>query len=85
MLRDRWHERSLAFRPKDGSSRPTSFQEISDMANKHKSREQKAHDKVAKQAPVPGAGQRQSGFASNQQDILSSMQGRPRTGAKKRK
>jgi hypothetical protein len=55
------------------------------MANKHKSREQKAHDKVMKQAAIPGAGQRQSNFASNQQDILSSMQGKARTSVKKHK
>ena len=52
------------------------------MANKHKSREQKAHDKASKQASIPGTGQQQSKFATNQQDILSSMQGKARTGKK---
>ncbi|WP_160299875.1 hypothetical protein [Belnapia sp. F-4-1] len=52
------------------------------MANKHKSREQKAHDKASKQAAIPTSGQRQSDFSAKQQDILSSMQGKVRTGKK---
>lgn len=55
------------------------------MANKHKSRQQKAHDKETKLAPIPGMGQRQSTFATNQQDILSSMAGKARAGGKKHK